>query len=58
MLRLCAQGEPDKVIAAKTGYSADYVNRLLRRVCARLGAVNRPNAVYLAMKRGIDIGSS
>lgn len=52
LLLLAAQGEPDYLIAYEVGVSdGSAVSRLFNRLCDKLGAVNRTNAVAIAVLR-------
>lgn len=50
LLLLAAQGEPDDLIAYEVGVSdATAVSRLFNRLCDKLGAENRSNAIAIAV---------
>lgn len=52
LLLLAAQGEPDYLIAYEIGVSdAAAVSHLFGRLCEKLGAANRMNAVVIAVLR-------
>jgi len=52
LLLLAAQGEPDYLIAYEIGVAdGTSVSRVFSRLCDKLGAVNRTNAVAIAVLR-------
>jgi DNA-binding NarL/FixJ family response regulator len=58
VLRLVAQGRPNKEIAAQLAISERTVKFHVSSTLSKLGAVNRTGAVTLAVQRGlIDLGA-
>jgi DNA-binding NarL/FixJ family response regulator len=53
VLRLVADGLPNKSIAAHLGISAETVKFHVASICAKLGASNRTQAVRHALRRGL-----
>ena len=53
MLRLLADGLPNKAIAARLGISEETVKFHLASVFGKLGATNRTDAVRQAIRRGL-----
>ena len=51
ILQGIAEGKDDKEIAELIGFSYQTVNAALPKIMLKLGAVNRYNALYLALKR-------
>lgn len=51
ILKGIAEGLNDKEIAERIGYSYQTVNAALPMIMLKLGAVNRYNALYLALKK-------
>jgi DNA-binding NarL/FixJ family response regulator len=52
-LRLIADGNSNKDVAAQLGISEEAVKGQVRNILAKLGARDRTHAAVLAMKRGI-----
>ncbi|MFD8516526.1 helix-turn-helix transcriptional regulator [Streptomyces antimycoticus] len=53
LLRLAANGNTNDMIARYLGISTHTVNGALRRLYLKLGAVDRANAVAIALVRGL-----
>jgi DNA-binding NarL/FixJ family response regulator len=53
VLQLLAEGLPNKSIAARLGVSDQTVKFHLASIFAKLGAMNRTNAIRLAVRRGL-----
>lgn len=53
ILYLIAIGNSNKKIASKLFISHNIVKVLVKKIVAKLGAVNRTNAVYLAFKNDL-----
>ena len=53
MLKGLAEGKNDNEIADDIGYSSATVNAAFPKIQLKLGAVNRYNALYLALKQGL-----
>ncbi len=53
VLKLVAEGTPNKRIGIELGISANYARKIVSTIYAKLGAVDRANAVYIAMRRGL-----
>lgn len=53
MLKGLAEGKADKEIAEGIGYSVQTVYAAFPKIMLKLGAVNRYNALYLAVKRNL-----
>jgi DNA-binding CsgD family transcriptional regulator len=53
MLRLLAHGFSNKQVALRVGLSTHTVDGYLGIILAKLGAVNRTQAVALALRRGL-----
>lgn len=53
ILYLIAIGNSNKKIASKLFISHNTVKVLVKKIVAKLGAVNRTNAVYLAYKNDL-----
>lgn len=51
ILQGLAEGKDDKEIAASIGFSHQTVNAAFPKIMLKLGAVNRYNALYLAVKK-------
>jgi DNA-binding CsgD family transcriptional regulator len=52
LLALVADGHTHRQIAARLGTTATAVTRQLQRIYVRLGAVNAPHAVAIALRSG------
>jgi two-component system, NarL family, nitrate/nitrite response regulator NarL len=53
VLRMIAEGKRDKAIARELGISTTTVRDYIERILHNLGAVDRPNAVAIAMRKGL-----
>jgi DNA-binding NarL/FixJ family response regulator len=53
VLELLAEGLPNKSIATRLGISDQTVKFHVASICGKLGAVNRTQAVRLAVRRGL-----
>ena len=53
MLKGLAEGKNDAEIAKLIGYSYATVNASFTKILLKLGAVNRYNALYLALKQNL-----
>ena len=53
VLRLLAEGLPNKMIAARLGISDQTVKFHIASICGKLGAANRTQAVRVAVRRGL-----
>jgi DNA-binding NarL/FixJ family response regulator len=53
VLRLIAEGNANKEIAAQLTLSVETVNGQVRSVLSKLGAKDRTHAAMIALKRGI-----
>jgi DNA-binding NarL/FixJ family response regulator len=53
VLRLVAQGNSNKQVAADLGVSEDTIKAHMKNVCAKLNAKDRTHAVTTALRRGI-----
>jgi two-component system, NarL family, response regulator YdfI len=53
VLELLAEGLPNKAIAARLGISDQTVKFHVASIAGKLGAVNRTDAVRLAVRRGL-----
>lgn len=53
VLKFIAEGMPNKQIAAEIGVSVNYAKKITSAIYTKLGAVDRANAVYIGMKRGL-----
>lgn len=53
VLRSIAAGCSNKMIAARLGISENTVKGHVKEIVAKLGATDRANAVFLAMRRGL-----
>jgi DNA-binding NarL/FixJ family response regulator len=51
ILQGLAEGKDDKEIAEVIGFSHQTVNAAFPKIMFKLGAVNRYNALYIALKR-------
>lgn len=51
MLKGLAEGKNDIEIADDIGFSSATVNAAFPKIMLKLGAINRYNALYLALKR-------
>jgi DNA-binding NarL/FixJ family response regulator len=53
VIELLAQGLPNKAIAARLAISDQTVKFHVSSICGKLGAMNRTDAVRLAVRRGL-----
>ena len=53
VLRLVAEGNANKLIAAELSLSEETVKSHVRSILAKLGANDRTHAVAIGLKRGI-----
>jgi DNA-binding NarL/FixJ family response regulator len=53
VLRLVAQGNSNKRVAADLGVSEDTIKAHMKNVCSKLNAKDRTHAVTIALRRGI-----
>lgn len=51
VLKLVAEGVPNKQIGAEIGTSGNYAKKIISQIYLKLGATDRANAVYIGMKR-------
>jgi DNA-binding NarL/FixJ family response regulator len=53
VLRLIAEGKPNKAIAAQLSLSEDSIKSYVSKILSKLGATDRTHAVVIGLKRGI-----
>lgn len=53
ILKLIADGMPNKQIAVEIGVSENHVKKLIAAIYVKLNAADRANAVYWGMRKGL-----